>query len=117
MKTEDNPLITMQSFIDTQEFPVVIIDARYKIVAANALYCSAYGISLKQVVGRTCHQVSHGSSVPCDQNGEDCPHRHVFETDQPFEVLHTHFDAAHRPDYVRIKAYPIHSVDLSLIHI
>jgi len=44
-------------------------------------------------------------------NGEDCPHKQVFATDKPFEVMHTHYDYANRPDRVRIKAHPLHGAD------
>ena len=104
----------MQSLIDVQENPFVLIDENYKIVAANRAYCTNYGVENDKIVGRLCHEVSHLSSVPCHQNGEDCPHQEVFRTGQMHEVIHTHFDSHNRPEHVRIKGHPIKSSDQKL---
>ena len=97
----------LQSLINVQEDPFVLIDERYRIVAANRAYCVNYGLEPDKVVGRRCHEVSHLSDVPCHQNGEDCPHQAVFSTGRIHEVMHTHFDRHNRPEYVRIKGHPI----------
>ncbi|MDP2029014.1 MAG: sigma 54-interacting transcriptional regulator [Thiobacillus sp.] len=100
----------LQSLIDVQENPFVLIDEHYRIVAANRAYCINYGMDQLEVVGKTCHEVSHRSNVPCHQNGEDCPHQAVFRTGQPHEVIHTHFDRHNRPEYARIKGHPIQGI-------
>ena len=105
------PAIDIHSLINAQDAPAVIIDENYQIIAANIAYCTSYGIDPKQVVNHRCHEVSHHSAVPCHMNGEDCPHKQVFSTDKPFDVLHTHYDYANRPDRVRIKAHPLHGAD------
>lgn len=97
----------LQSLIDAQENPFVLIDEHYRIVAANRAYCLNYGVSGSDVMGRLCHEVSHLSSVPCHQNGEDCPHREVFRSGRMHEVVHIHFDRHHQKEYVRIKGHPI----------
>jgi len=104
-----NPVLApeLQSLIDIQENPFVLIDAQYCIVAANRAYCVTYGLGKDEIVGKTCHEVSHHSPVPCHQNGENCPHQEVFRTGQPHEVIHTHFDRHNLPEYARIKGHPI----------
>ena len=61
-----------------------------------ALY--SYGITDESIVGRKCHEISHRSDVPCHMNGEDCPHKQVFETRQPHQVLHIHYDTQAQPE-------------------
>lgn len=97
----------LQSLIDVQEYPFVLIDEQYRIVAANRAYCLNYGLDREEVVGKLCHEVSHLSSVPCHENGEDCPHREVFRLGKLHEVIHTHFDRHQRKEYVRIKGHPV----------
>jgi two-component system, NtrC family, response regulator AtoC len=104
----------LQSLIDVQENPFVLIDEHYKIVAANRAYCVNYGVENEKVVGRFCHEVSHLSAVPCHQNGEDCPHQEVFRTGLVHEVVHTHFDSHNRPEHVRIKGHPIRGANQKL---
>ena len=106
--------IELQSLIDVQENPFVLIDANYQIVAANQAYSMAYGLTPVQAVGRFCHEVSHHSNVPCHQNGEHCPHQQVFATGQPCQAVHIHFDAMNRPERVRLKGYPVKSADGTL---
>lgn len=104
----------LQSLIDVQENPFVLIDENYRIVAANRAYCVNYGIDSEKVVGRLCHEISHLSAVPCHQNGEDCPHQEVFRTGLMHEVVHTHFDSKNRPEHVRIKGHPIRGANQKL---
>ena len=103
----NNVPVQLQSLIDAQENPFVLIDQNYRIVAANRAYRIRYGAGDKQVVGRACHEISHHSSVPCHLNGEACPHQQVFATGEGQQVLHTHYDHHNRPEHVRIQGHPI----------
>jgi two-component system response regulator AtoC len=103
--------VEVQSLIDAQDNPFVLIDESYNVVAANTAYQEAYGITDESIVGRKCHEVSHRSEVPCHMNGEDCPHKQVFETRQPHQVLHIHYDTQAQPEHVRIKGSPIFGPD------
>lgn len=104
----------LQSLIDVQENPFVLIDENYRIVAANRAYCENYAVDRENVVGHFCHEISHLSAVPCHQNGEDCPHQEVFRTGKLHEVIHTHFDSQNRPEHVRIKGHPIRGANNKL---
>lgn len=101
------PKITIQTMLDLQVRPAVLIDEEYRIVATNAAYRAFHGVKAENVVGRTCHEVSHHSSLPCHMHGEACPHKEVFVHGRPCEVLHAHHDAKNHTDHVRISAYPI----------
>ncbi len=101
------PKIEIQSLVDAQDHPAILIDEDYRIIAANKAYCESYGISPQEILNHRCHEVSHRSPVPCHQNGEDCPHRTVFTTGDPTQVMHTHYDRDGKPDFVKIRAHPI----------
>jgi len=103
--------IELQSVIDAHDNAFVVIDENYTIIAANRAYSDAYDVDPGQIVGRKCHQVSHHSDLPCHLNGEDCPHKQVFETGQPHQVLHIHFDQNKQEEHVRIKGSPIRGAD------
>lgn len=104
-------VIPLHALLDTRDSPTVLVDENYRIVAANRAYCESYGVSAESVVGRTCHEISHRSPVPCHEHGEQCPHREVFEHGRPSDVLHAHTDFQNRPDYVRIRSHPIQDAD------
>jgi len=103
--------LDLQSLIDIQENPFVLIDKDYRVVSANQVYCQVYGLSPDEVVGRLCHEISHHSSVPCHENGEFCPHRKVFASGEACQVLHIHYDSHNRAERVRLKGFPIHGRD------
>ena len=103
--------INLQSIIDTADNGFVVIDKNYNIVAANIAYCKTYGVDSEEIIGHKCHQVSHHSDVPCHLNGEDCPHKKVFETKTPHQVLHIHYDHRNEEEHVRIKGSPVYGTD------
>ncbi|HED52268.1 MAG TPA: AAA family ATPase [Gammaproteobacteria bacterium] len=111
---QDKLSVEVQSLIDAQDHPFVLIDDNYNIVAANSAYKQAYGVETQDIIGRKCHKVSHRSDVPCHINGEDCPHKKVFETRAPHQVLHIHYDTNALPEHVRIKGSPIFGQDGSM---
>jgi len=111
MKDNGATPIELQSIIDAHDNAFVVIDKDYTIVAANKAYNDAYGVDPSEVVGCKCHEISHHSDMPCHLNGEDCPHKRVFDTGQPHQVLHIHFDHNQQEEHVRIKGSPIHGAD------
>jgi transcriptional regulator with PAS, ATPase and Fis domain len=111
MTTPTSMDIALQSLIDTHDQPFVVIDRDYRIVAANQRYCESHGVSPDSIVGQHCHTVSHHSDRPCHENGEDCPHRALFERGQPVEVIHTHFHANEQPERIRIRGHRLRGAD------
>lgn len=98
----------LQSLVDTHPEPFALVDKDFNVVACNRKYSEVYaGTDCSKVVGKKCHEISHKTATTCEINGEECPLTHVFETGQPYQVIHRHFDCLHDPDYVVIHASPI----------
>lgn len=111
MPFSNSTSINLQSIIDASDNGFVVIDKDYNIVAANKAYCESYGIAADEIVGNKCHKVSHHSDLPCHLNGEDCPHKQVFATKEPHQVLHIHFGHDNEEEHVRIKGSPVYGTD------
>jgi len=93
------------SFLDGLPEPRIVMDANYRIVAANAAYVREFSGG-KPLSGRFCYEVSHHFEVPCDQAGESCPLRLSLESGDPQRVLHLH----HTPrgeEHVAVDTTPI----------
>jgi transcriptional regulator with PAS, ATPase and Fis domain len=105
------PSIELQDLIDANDQPFVVIDRNYRIVAANQRYCATYGVTPVAIVGQHCYAVSHHASRPCHENGEQCPHRALFEHGEAVEVLHTHFHADDQPERTRIRGHALRGAD------
>jgi len=100
--------------IDILPDPFVIIDRDFHIVAANRKYTDHFGVAPEDVVGQCCYKVSHHSDVPCSQHGEHCPLETVFNTGQPAQVMHVHYDKDGRQEFVQLQANPIRDADGSV---
>ncbi|MDO8449741.1 MAG: sigma-54-dependent Fis family transcriptional regulator [Rhodoferax sp.] len=93
------------SYLEGLSEPHILFDTQYRILAANAAYRRQFSPD-RSVVGRTCYEVSHHFSVPCDQAGETCPLAKSRESGQRERVLHLH----HTPkgeEYVNIELAPL----------
>ncbi|MDD2880672.1 MAG: sigma-54-dependent Fis family transcriptional regulator [Rhodoferax sp.] len=93
------------SFVEGLPEPHILFDTQYRILAANAAYRRQFSPD-RSVVGRTCYEVSHRFSVPCDQAGESCPLARSRESGQRERVLHLHHTSKGE-EYVNIELAPL----------
>lgn len=100
-----NVLPELVSYLEGLPEPHILFDQQYRILAANAAYRRQFSAH-ESVIGRTCYEVSHHFSVPCDKAGESCPLARSRESGQRERVLHLH----HTPQgesYVNIELVPL----------
>ncbi len=82
---------------------LLVINARdYRILLANSS-ARKYGDPL----GKRCHEVAHGSSVPCATEGHTCPLDEVVRTGKPVVVEHIHELPVSGTQYVEVHAHPV----------
>ena len=96
-----------QSILDTVDEGFIVIDRDFRILTANKAYCDQVGGVCEAIIGRHCYEISHKSSRPCYEEGEDCASRSVFETGKPHSAVHKHMDAKGSIMYVETKSFPI----------
>ncbi len=99
------PLPELMSFLEGLSEPHILFDANYRILAANSAYRQQFSQS-QSVVGRTCYEVSHHFSMPCDQAGESCPLAQARASGQRERVMHLHHTAKGE-EYIQIELTPI----------
>ena len=95
----------VESLIESVREPRIVIDTDYRIVAANRAFREKYSTD-ESVIGRTCHEVSHGYSRPCDEAGESCPRRAALASGHMERVIHVH----HTPrgeEHVQVDLVPM----------
>jgi PAS domain S-box-containing protein len=107
------PAIDLQSFVDTQKQPFLVVDENFRVVAVNAPFERAHGASRDRVVGQRCHCVSHGSPTPCGERGEDCPLQRLRRSRSPvpYSCTHVHRDGDGRVHHVQVNAVPLQGAD------
>ena len=95
----------LASFLEGLPEPRIIVDSDYRVVAANRAYRDRYSNG-EEIVGRRCHEVSHGYDRPCDESGESCPLRAARASGHLERVLHVH----HTPrgdEHVQVELTPV----------
>jgi len=74
------------SLLDLLPVPALVLNGRYELVFTNRRAREVYG------EGRTCHQISHGSALPCrEEEGRPCPLLLIERTgSESAGVVHIH---------------------------
>ena len=86
--------------------PCVIIGDDYRILAANRAYRETYTTGHGDVVGKTCHEISHHSAIPCDRHGEACPLQEAREGGHSARAFHIHHSADGRV-FASVEVIPV----------
>ena len=79
----------LASVLDCLPYPAIFIGKDLAIKAANQRFRTVFAGD-REVRGLRCHEVSHGSSRPCDLAGEECPLLRSGRTGRPRHALHVH---------------------------
>lgn len=95
----------LRSYMDSFADPKILLDERYRIIAANDAYRREFADG-REVEGRFCYALSHHYDQPCDQAGEYCPLRDCMQNGTPQRVLHVHFTPAGQ-EHVEVEMQPI----------
>ena len=110
-KAQERDLSLSQSMISTLfggiRDPLFLLQQDYRILDANEPMLSLLGMSKKEVVGRTCHEVSHRSLQPCNSRACHCPMKETLKTGLSAHAIHEHLDRENEPRYLEIFTYPL----------
>jgi PAS domain S-box-containing protein len=97
----------IESILDTVDQAFVVIDRDYRIVLANSAYGGQSSMPVEDLIGRHCYEISHQSTKPCYEAGEECAVRHSFEKGEPHTCVHKHYTRDGGILYVETKSYPL----------
>lgn len=115
MNVENKVSVDLSSLVNSHEKPFVVIDKNYRILAVNKAYEKAFVESNDSAIGKTCYQVSHGKNQPCNIDGEDCPHEHVFKTGESKVSQYVHLEKGHSMHQVKVSAFPLRGANNELL--
>ncbi len=102
-KTEEQK----QNILDAVDEGFIIIDRNFRILSANRAYADQVKMTLEEIIGRHCYELSHHLTEPCADAQHPCSVRQVFDTGESSTAVHTHYDKAGKPLYVETKSYPL----------
>ena len=80
----------LQSVIDGVSDPMMVIGLNYQILQMNESARKQQPNGLSHNKDLTCHQLSHGSQVPCNTDDHPCPLQEVKDSGLPVTMIHHH---------------------------
>ena len=88
---------------------LMLLDARtMEILEVNRAFLENYNLSREQVIGKTCHQITHHLVFPCSENESvACPLATTSSTGVISTAEHMHFDCNGRPLHFEVTTLPL----------
>ena len=88
---------------------IMLLDAKtYKILEVNQAFLNSYRMTLDQVIGKTCHEITHRRPEPCPEaTGAHCPPRQTVLKGDIYRTEHVHKDSEGNDIYFEIASYPV----------
>lgn len=93
---------------------IMLLDARnYVILDVNKAFLDIYKTTREQVLGKTCHEITHHLKKPCRHyfGDESCPLEESISTGSMANAEHVHRDHDGKKLYFEITAYPLKNVE------
>ena len=87
--------------------PLFLLRHDFRILDTNEPMLSLFGLTKEEVVGRTCHEVSHRSLQPCNSKTCHCPMKETLKTGLSAHAIHEHLDRENKPRYLEVITYPL----------
>jgi diguanylate cyclase (GGDEF)-like protein/PAS domain S-box-containing protein len=87
---------------------ISVIDARdFRIIDVNPAFLADMGLSRDEVIGKTCHEVTHRSSEPCSAPGHPCPLCDTVNLGTYTTYEHIHYSSDGRKIHAEVSTNPI----------
>ena len=96
---------------------ILVIDRDYRITDINNSALHTLGSKREDVIGRRCYEVSHGLGEPCNNHGEQCGLRTVFETGEYCHLRHEHVATDGKKVQVDLLMSPLKDANGAVTHV
>jgi len=102
---EEHCFSQMSALLECLPDPAILLSSDQVIVGANSAYRDEFANG-EALIGRRCHEASHGYSQPCETNGESCPVKSCAKSREPQRVVHVH-TTPRGTEHHSVTAFPI----------
>ncbi|MEJ2033024.1 MAG: PAS domain-containing protein [Deltaproteobacteria bacterium] len=96
-----------KDILEGMEEGLLVLSPDYRIITANRAYTRQMKKPLEEIIGQTCHAISHQLPRPCHELGEGCAVRQVVATGRSFQTTHQHLDEEGNLIDVSVSGYPM----------
>ena len=105
MDSEEKTPARLSALLDFIPGPTILVGRDLAIEAANHRFRSLYAGD-REILGRPCHEVTHGSPRPCALSGEECPLQSSARSGHAHRALHVHL-TPRGPEHVVVTVRPV----------
>ncbi|MHB8834655.1 MAG: sigma-54-dependent transcriptional regulator [Candidatus Methylomirabilia bacterium] len=86
---------------------ILLLSKDCRILWANKAALEQAGLTLPEIAGKSCHEVSHNRETPCEPPDDPCPLPELLRTGTAKMTQHTHFGKDGNRISVEVNVYPI----------
>jgi len=98
----------IKTALDGMNDGISVIDARNFIIqGVNSKFLEEYNLREEDVIGKTCHEVTHRRLDPCGPPDDVCPMLETLTTGGHAVAEHVHYEHDGRKVFVEVSASPI----------
>lgn len=108
----------VETVFNSMHDAISVIDAHsYRIVDVNPAFLADLGLARDEVIGKTCHEVTHRSPVPCSAPGHPCPLCDTVNLGTYATYEHIHYSADGRKVHAEVSTNPIRDASGQVIRV
>ncbi len=97
-----------ETVINSMNDAIAVIDVNnFMITDINSVFLKNYGMMKKEVVGKTCYEITHKRTQPCTPPNDICPLLNTLNTGKYSMVEHEHYLKSGEKQYVEVSTSPI----------
>jgi|GEM_PF-2033376 len=85
---------------------IILISKDFKVLWANKTLLEQFNCNLEDILGRSCHAVTHNQTTPCQPPHDICPIAEVYKKGVPVTEVHVH-QGPNGEFFSEVTAYPI----------
>jgi PAS domain S-box-containing protein len=107
-----------ENFVNSVGDALLVIDANnFRIISVNNAALKQLKASKFDLIGKTCHEITHDRSTPCEPPYDICQMHEMLTTGQPVTVEHQHFDPGNRRIVVEVSVHPVKGKDGEIVQV
>ena len=97
-----------KTILDSMNDSITIINTSdYRIVAANRVFLNKFDLKEEEIIGKTCHEITHLRPDVCKSPDDPCPLLNTLETGNYSLVEHVHHVSHDKKHYFEVSTSPI----------
>jgi two-component system cell cycle sensor histidine kinase/response regulator CckA len=107
-----------ETILNSMKDSIIVIDVvDYKIISANNAFLKLYQLGEKDVIGKTCYEITHHIEKPCDLPDHPCPMAESLKGSGHTTYEHMHFGSDGSKRYVEVTTAPIRDAGGNIIQV